>query len=181
MVIKLKEIMTTKLETIDENKTIFEAAKKMKKVSSLLVKRKGKIYGIITDTDIIKKVVAKGLDPKKVKVKQICSTPLITLDENEDVRKASYIMTKRGIKRIIVTRDGKVVGIVTATDIARYVPDFIDLLEIGRKFAGVERPVLEDLEDELLIGICEECGNLTSDLKLVNGRWLCEDCRGEWK
>lgn len=181
MVVKLKDIMSTKLITIDENKTIEEAAKKMKKVSSLLVKRRGKIYGIITDTDIVKKVVAKGLNPKKVKVKDIVSTPLITLDENEDVRKASYIMTKRGIKRIVITRNGKVVGIVTATDIARYIPDYIDLLEIGKKYAGVERPILEDLEDELLIGECEECGNLTSDLKLVNGRWLCEDCRGEWK
>ncbi|MEM0324885.1 MAG: CBS domain-containing protein, partial [Candidatus Aenigmatarchaeota archaeon] len=76
---------------------------------------------------------------------------------------------------------GKVVGIVTATDIARYIPDYIDLLEIGKKYAGVERPILENLEDELLIGECEECGNLTSDLKLVNGRWLCEDCREEWK
>lgn len=181
MVVKLKDIMSKKLITIDENKTIEEAAKKMIRVSSLLVKRKGKIYGIITDTDIVKRVVAKGLNPKKVKVKEITSTPLVTLDENEDVRKASYVMTKRGIKRIVVTRNGKVVGIVAATDIARYVPDYFDLLEIGKKFAGIERPRLEDLEDELLIGMCEECGNLTSDLRLVNGRWLCEDCRGEWK
>ncbi|MEM5820999.1 MAG: CBS domain-containing protein [Candidatus Aenigmatarchaeota archaeon] len=181
MVVKLKDIMTTKLQTIDENKSVYEAAKKMKKVSSLLVKRRGKIYGIITDTDIVKRVVAKGLDPKKVKVKDIVSTPLITLDENEDVRKASYVMMKRGIKRIVVTRNGKVVGIVTATDIARHVPNYLDLIEIGKKYSGVERPILEDLEDELLIGMCEECGNLTSDLKLVNGRWLCEDCRGEWK
>ncbi|MEM5827888.1 MAG: CBS domain-containing protein [Candidatus Aenigmatarchaeota archaeon] len=181
MVVKLKDIMTTKLQTIDENKSVYEAAKKMKKVSSLLVKRRGKIYGIITDTDIVKRVVAKGLDPKKVKVKDIVSTPLITLDENEDVRKASYVMMKRGIKRIVVTRNGRVVGIVTATDIARYVPNYLDLIEMGKKYAGVERPILEDLEDELLIGMCEECANLTSDLKLVNGRWLCEDCRGEWK
>ncbi|MEM5882227.1 MAG: CBS domain-containing protein [Candidatus Aenigmatarchaeota archaeon] len=181
MVVKLKDIMSTTLNTIDENKNIIDAAKKMKKVSSLLVKRKGKIYGIITDTDIVKKVVAKGLDPKRVKVKQIASTPLITLDENEDVRKASYVMIKNGIKRIVVTRNGKVVGIVTATDIARYIPDYLDVIEIGKKYMGVKRPILEDLEDELLIGECEECGNLTSDLKLVSGRWLCESCREEWK
>lgn len=179
MAIKLKDIMTKKLITVDENETIKDAAKKMKRISSLLVKRKNKIYGIITDTDIVKRVVAKGLDPKKVKVKEVVSTPLITLDENEDVRKASYIMTKRGIKRIVVTRNGRIVGIVTATDIARYVPDYFDLIEIGKKYGGIERPILENLEDEILVGICEECGNLTSDLKLVSGRWLCESCREE--
>ncbi len=181
MVIKAKEIMVKKLLTIDENASVKKAAQMMKKVSSLLVKRKGKIYGIITDSDIIKKVVAKGLNPSKVKVKEVCSHPLITVKEDDDLDEISYKMKKHRIRKVVViNKKGKIVGIVSATDIARYVPDLIEWLQIQRERKGiVERPALEALEDESLTGICEECSAYTNNLKLVEGRWLCETCRGE--
>ncbi len=179
MEIKAKDLMTRKLQTIDENASVKKAAQLMKKISSLLVKRRGKIYGIVTDTDIIKKVVAKGLDPKKVKVKDICSYPLITVKEDDSLNEISYKMKKYRIRKVVViNKKGKIVGIISATDIARYVPDLIEYLQLQRERKGiVERPQLETLEDELLTGICEECGSYTSDLKLVEGRWLCESCR----
>lgn len=175
MEIKIKDLMIKKLVTADENSNIQNIAKKMKKVGSVLIKRKGKIYGIITDSDIIKKVVAKGLDPKKVKAKDVVSTPLITIKASENVQRASYLMKKYRIKRLVVVDNGKVVGIISATDIARYIPDYLDILALKRELGGkVKKSKLEELETES-IGICEECGNVGT-LTLVEGRWLCEFC-----
>lgn len=170
--------MNKNVISVDENSTIQNIAKKMKGIGSVLVKRKGKVYGIITDSDIIKKIVARGLDPKKVKAKDIVSTPLITIDADENVQKASYLMKKHKIKRLVVIKNDKIVGIVSATDIARNVPELIDILKFKQELTGeVKRPRYEELETET-IGICEECGNI-GRLTLVEGRWLCEFCASE--
>jgi CBS domain-containing protein len=178
MEIKVRDIMRKDVISIDENSTVQQAAKKMKKVGSVLVKRKGKIYGIVTDSDIIKKVVAKGLDPKKVKIKDIVSYPLITIKADETVQQASYLMKKHNIKRLPVIEKNKIVGIISATDIAKYIPDYIEFLSWKQEIAGkVRKPSYEELETET-IGICEECGNIGT-VTLVEGRWLCEFCQKE--
>jgi signal-transduction protein with cAMP-binding, CBS, and nucleotidyltransferase domain len=175
MEIKVKDIMTKSVISVDENSTVQQAAKKMKKIGSVLVRRGRKIYGIVTDSDIIKKVVAKGLNPKKVKIKEIASYPLIVINADESVQHASYLMRKHNIKRLPVVEGNKIVGIVSSTDIAKYIPDYIDFLSWKQEIKGkVKRPRFEELETET-IGICEECGNIGT-LKLIEGRWLCEFC-----
>ena len=178
MEIKVKDMMRKEVVSVDENSTVQKAAEKMKKIGSVLVRKGKKVYGIVTDSDIIKKVVAKGLDPKKVKVKDIVSYPLITVKANDTVQHASYLMRKHNIKRLPVVEGDKIVGIISATDIAKYVPDYIDFLTWKQEVSGkVRRPKYEELETET-IGICEECGNIGT-VTLVEGRWLCEFCQKE--
>jgi signal-transduction protein with cAMP-binding, CBS, and nucleotidyltransferase domain len=178
MEIKVKDMMIKKVVSVDENSTVQKAAEKMKKIGSVLVRKGKKVYGIVTDSDIIKKVVAKGLDPKKVKVKDIASYPLITVKADDTVQHASYLMRKHNIKRLPVVEGNRIVGIISATDIAKHIPDYIDFLTWKQEISGkVRRPKYEELETET-IGICEECGNIGT-VTLVEGRWLCEFCQKE--
>lgn len=69
--------------------------------------------GIVTERDILKKVVASGIDPKETKVKHIMTSPVITIDAKESVSKASDLMGKESTRRLVVVENGKVVGKIT--------------------------------------------------------------------
>ena len=179
MPLKIKDIMTSPPIFVEYTTTIDKVAKVMSenRISSVLIKKGGKAIGIITDSDIIKKVVAKDLLPSKVKVGEIMSYPLIYVKPEDEISIATYKMKKFNIRRVVVINENKeVVGIVTATDIARTVPEMIDILELKREM-GEYPESTPIIEEEPYFGICEECGNESDDLKFVDGRWLCESCR----
>lgn len=123
--------MKTSLVTISENASVFEAAKKMKEkdLSSLLVTQNGsgKIYGIITNTDIVHKVLAKGKDGD-TKVKDAASLPLIGLEPDADISDAAKLMGKEDLRRVAVFNGGKIVGILSAKDIIKISPSLYDLI-----------------------------------------------------
>jgi len=168
--IQVKEIMTKRIITIDSSRTVYEAAKKMARarVSTIIVIEKGSPVGIITDSDIIKKVVAKDCKPSKVKVRDIMSYPIIYVTPEADLEEVKDVMIKRKIRRLPVISNGKLVGIVTASDIARLCPEILYLV----KPRTVERVIGEPVS-----GICERCYNYSDDLRFVDGRWLCAECR----
>lgn len=80
------------------------------------------LCGIITEKDILSKVVAKGKDPKKLRASDIMSTPLYTIDQDADVREAFRIFKEKNIRRLPVTKEGKIVGIITLKDTTRALP-----------------------------------------------------------
>jgi CBS domain-containing protein len=181
MPILVKELMSRKVNTIEENKSVFEASKIMAKSRRgyVIVVKKNKPIGILTDSDILEKVISKGKDAKKLKVKEIMSSPIITISPDADVSEASRIMRKNVIKRIPVVKKGKLMGIITDSDIARVAPEFINILEerLEAKKRGFEPERIEQTTS----GICEECGNYSDNLVYVNGKWLCESCREQEK
>lgn len=178
MPVLVKDVMTTPVIFVDYETTIDEVARVMSKnkISSVLIKKDDKAVGIITDSDIIKKVVAKNLLPSKIKVGEIMSYPLIYVKPDDEVSVATYKMKKFNIRRIVVIENGMVVGIVTATDIARLVPEMIDILEL-KKEMGEYPESTPIIEEEPYFGVCEECGNESNDLRFVGGKWVCESCR----
>jgi len=177
MPLLVKDLMSKKVNTIEENKTVFHAAKQMAKERRgyVVVLKKGKPIGILTDSDILEKVISKGKDPKKVKVKDVMTTPLITISPDEELVEASRIMRKNLIKRIPVVKNGKLVGVITDNDIAKTSPEFINIIEerLRAKEEGFEPKRTEGR----ISGICEECGNYSDMLYYVNGKWLCENCK----
>jgi len=106
---------------VSPDRNITEVAKIMdqKVIGSVLIEENGKIIGIMTERDILRKVVAKGKNPDEVKVKAVMSYPIITIDANEDVIEASRKIEQHKIRRLIITENGEIVGIVTANSIAR--------------------------------------------------------------
>ena len=153
-----------------------DVAKKMARgrVGSVIVQKEKKPIGIITDSDIIKKVVAKDKLPSSVKVEDIMSSPIIIVRPDDDVSVAKDKMIKNRIKRLPVVKNGEVVGILTTTDIAMTLPDMVEIL---KSQLLTEREL--KFEEEVTTGICELCGNYSENLKMSGGLWVCESCREE--
>jgi len=100
---------------LDGNETIEKAARTMRdeQIGSILVSEKGEAVGIVTERDILYKVVAGGKDSSKLKLKDIMSKPLISIDSNAKVKEAIALMAKEGIRRLVVKEGKKVVGVIS--------------------------------------------------------------------
>ncbi len=118
----VKDIMTKEVLTIDASKSVFDAAKSMtaEGVGCILVTVQGYPVGIITERDIVQRIVAEhsSLD---VKVTEIMTKKLITVDPDTSLKDAARLMSKNKIRRLPVLKGHKLVGIVVATDFVRNV------------------------------------------------------------
>ncbi len=117
---RVKDIMHN-VTKISSDVVVSEAASIMdqKQVGSMLVEKDDKIVGIMTEKDILKKIVAKGKNPDVLRVKDIMSYPIITIDANEHILGASRKLDKYRIRRMIVIENKKIIGKVTSNSISR--------------------------------------------------------------
>jgi len=129
--ILVRDVMVTDVKTVRPDSSVREVVQKMNKfdVGSIVVVQENRPVGIITERDILRKILEPGLDPLAVKARQIMSSPISTIREDMSVEEAARTMTKRRIKKLPVVRDGKLIGIVTATDLVKSQPQTISLLE----------------------------------------------------
>jgi CBS domain-containing protein len=174
MPILVKDIMSTPPLTIDWNKTARDAARLMRKHRKgfLIVTKRGKAVGVLSDSDLLDSVILKNLEPRKVKVKDIMSSPVVVISPQETILDAVRKIKKSNIHRLPVVSEGKVLGVISLTDIARTSPEMLDLLEYRLKMK--ERPIV--LKEKTTVGFCENCGNYSEKLKVKNGIWVCEIC-----
>jgi CBS domain-containing protein len=121
-IIRVGELISGRLIYIDSEDNVIKAAILMREnnISSLLVKHKGDFVSIVTEKDIINKVVAEELYPGDVKVSIIMSKDLFTVSKNESIEEAAKLMRKKGVRRLVVLEDERIVGIITETDIAKH-------------------------------------------------------------
>jgi CBS domain-containing protein len=121
-IIRVGELISGRLIYIDSEDNVIKAAILMREnnISSLLVKHKGDFVSIVTEKDIINKVVAEELYPGDVKVSEIMSKDLFTVSKNESIEEAAKLMRKKGVRRLVVLEDERIVGIITETDIAKH-------------------------------------------------------------
>lgn len=176
MVILVKDIMVKPI-TIDANKNVKFAGELMKKTrrDAVIVVKNRKPIGIVTDSDLIKKIIAKNKKPSSIKVKAIMSRPLVTTKTNDTILEATRKMKRSNIKRLPVLDGGKLVGCLSLSDIARSSPEMIDLLEYKLKM----RELPTEIRERFTSGSCEVCGNYSDDLRNINNKWQCESCREE--
>jgi CBS domain-containing protein len=166
----VKEIMTRDVVTSKKDITLLNASRKMIKfgVGSIIVIEDHKALGIVTERDILIKVVAKNKTPSKVKLEEIMSYPLITVTPTTSIREASEIMQKKNIRRLPVVENGDLAGIITDNDILSVSFDLGDMVGLLREHHST---YIEELS-----GKCEKCGRLSDYLVELNGSRLCEDC-----
>jgi CBS domain-containing protein len=121
-IIRVGELISGRLIYIGSENNVIKAAILMREnnISSLLVKHKGDFVSIVTEKDIINKVVAEELYPGDVKVGDIMSKDLFTVSKNESIEEAAKLMRKKGVRRLVVLEDKRIVGIITETDIAKH-------------------------------------------------------------
>ncbi len=128
--IKVGDICKTSLVTILLDATVQQAASKMKrqKVGSLVVLAKtgGSPIGIVTKTDLLFKSLAAGI--LTARVSDVVSTPLVTIDVGADVSDAAKLMSAKSVKRLLVTKGDRIVGIVSQRDLVHVSPPLYDLI-----------------------------------------------------
>jgi CBS domain-containing protein len=118
----VRDIMTKQIVMIDHDKSALEAAKTMaeKGISSVFVVRDGQTVGIVSERDFIKKICAKELPIAQVKMSDIMSKLLTTADPDTPIEVAVQRMVNHKIRRLPIMEGGKLVGIITVTDLAKY-------------------------------------------------------------
>ena len=161
---------------INKKASVLDATKEMKseRVGSIIIAENGKAIGILTESDILRKIVAEEKDAAKISVEEIMSSPPITIDINAPVEDAIRIMGKKNIRRLPVVEDGKLVGMITERDIMQASPMLIDIME---EWAEITKERISYRKGKkYYTGKCEECGMLSDRLIEVNGRLLCESC-----
>ncbi|MDD3621076.1 MAG: CBS domain-containing protein [Methanofollis sp.] len=170
--VPLKEIMRVNPTTIEAEATVAKAAAHMcrDEVGSCIVLSGNIPTGIVTEQDINCKVVAKDLKPSSVYVREIMSTPLITIETKRTVGEAAQMMIQHRVRRLPVVEDGKVTGIVTVRD----------LLSVANELNEVMTDLLVINRDEsFAMGVCDRCGQMSDNLIQVDSMLLCEECREE--
>ena len=125
---KVIDIVRKKAITLNEDVPVSEAAKIMKTHGEgcVIVTRKDIPVGMLTERDVTWKVVGEGLDPKSVKIGEVMSSPLVTVDPDADLAEAAKIMERHRVRRLAVVKENKIFGVVKAVDIARHLEDYVD-------------------------------------------------------
>ena len=116
--ILVEDVMTRAIISVNNETTVFQVAKMMEQggIGAVLVKKNGYLNGIITDRDYATKIVAHNL-PSDTPVEQIMSSPLITINFDESISDAAERMTNKKIRKLAVTNNGKIIGLITSTDL----------------------------------------------------------------
>ncbi len=119
--VTVKKIMSKDIQKVDGEITVKEAAKvmKTKKIGCLLVEKDKVIIGIVTETDIVRRLIAEGKDPESTQVKIIMSSPLITIDAGKSIINANDMMDKNNIRHLAVKEDNIIIGVVSSRDMMR--------------------------------------------------------------
>ena len=116
--ILVKDIMTTTLISVNPTTTTFQIAKMMDQggIGAIIVKDNDDTVGIITDRDFAVKIVANNL-PSDTPVEKTMSSPLITINHSEPISAAAEMMSSKKIRKLAVSENGKIIGIITSTDL----------------------------------------------------------------
>jgi signal-transduction protein with cAMP-binding, CBS, and nucleotidyltransferase domain len=178
----VKDVMSSPAITIPENTPVDKTAQLMSsdRLGCIIVTSKnGKALGIITESDLVKRVLAKNILPHKLAAKEVMSTPLITVEPDEVITETARRMSKLKVRRLGVMYKGNLVGIISSRDILAITPELLENMQEKVRIERENDVEEEDLEPAPLAGYCEQCGSWSDTLNEVDGNYLCEECRME--
>ena len=182
----MKDIMAVNVVTMPPDASIFEVSKAMSKmdIGSVIITDKERPVGIITESDIVRRVIAGEKDTKTTTASEIMSSPIIHVVPGTGLTEAMRIMAKSNIRRIAVLKNNSLAGIITSRDILRWSPELIDILVESLRLRNEEAQKRSKDEDDELIaygGECSSCGEYSTDLVLEDDQYHCESCRESWE
>ena len=127
----VRDIMAKNIKTVKPDDTVHAAVLKMNKfdIGSVIVVSSGRPVGIITETNVMQRIVEPRMDPVTVWTKDIMSSPLTTIDENAAVEEAAKIMATKKINRLPVIKGNKLVGLISSSDIVKASPTQLGILD----------------------------------------------------
>ena len=132
---RVREVMTARPVALDEESSVVEAARAMRDGdfgSVIVVKEEGgAVSGVVTDRDIVVRVVADGVEPKKVRLGDICEGEVVTVGPDDPVDMVAKLMRDKAIRRVPVVEGGRLVGIVSLGDLAKEMDEGRALADIS--------------------------------------------------
>ena len=176
----VKDVMSSPVVAMAEDETSNKAAVIMDRndLGCVIVTNKaGKSIGIITERDLVIRVLAKNLKPDTVKAKEIMTTPLVTIEPDATISESARRMNRLDIRRLGVTYKGNLVGIISSKDILGVMPELIEIMQEKTRIEGAAGA--EETEEAPLTGYCDRCNVYSEDLKYRNGQNICDECRIE--
>ena len=131
MVLLARDVAETEFLLMSKETFAFDAAKVMKEKRHGFVIVKGddgKPVGIVTEWDYLSKIVAEGRDPSNTKLVEIMTPNVITIQSKEEITSIAKLMHDRGIRRLLVVEDGKILGIITAKTVLANIEEYVNRL-----------------------------------------------------
>jgi len=175
----VKDVMSSPVITIEENETADKAARLMAKQNVgciVVIGKQGKPLGVITERDLVVRVLARNNQPSKLVAKEVMTSPLITVDPDENLSEAARRMSRINIRRLGVMYKGNLVGLISSKDILAITPELLEIIQEKARIEG-GKVTEENSESPALAGYCDQCGGWSDNLEEVEGNFLCEDCK----
>jgi len=188
--LSVSDVMSRRLITADVAQTADRLARTMAETSvgCIIITRDNHPVGIVTERDMVVKLIAENARPSKVKAQDIMSTPLITIPPDKSVELALREMARRRIRRLPVVQGRKLIGLVSDSDLLSVSSELSEILrDVIRQNnpEGDMGQTIPDWEQEernpsvFAQGICEVCQSFQESLENVDGTYVCNRCREE--
>jgi CBS domain-containing protein len=134
---KVQDVMTTRPRAVAPQTPLSEVAELMETddVGALPVVDGDRLVGIVTDRDIVVRAIAKGKDPRGMPAAEVSSRDLVTVNPDDDLSDALNLMAQYQVRRLAVTEDERLVGVVSQADVARHAKD----RDTGQVVEGISR------------------------------------------
>jgi len=171
----VREAMSSPVIMVGENDSVADAAVVMKEhgIGAIIAHGgESQPVGIVTERDLVYRVIAEGRVPSEVKVKDVMSSPLMTVDPEASLEEAMAMMSANNVRRLGVVYKGNLEGVISDKDIIRIMPAIIEIVRERSKIQSEYRS-----SGTSIVGYCSRCEMYTSNLRSVDGEFLCEDCR----
>ena len=142
MVLYAKDILEPEFLSMRPQTSLLEAAKLMADRHHgfvIVTSPEGRPIGIVTEWDILAKVVAVARNPGQVPLEELMTRSLVYVDANEGIDRVAEIMADKGVRRVLVENDGKVLGVIRAQTIVRRMRDYID--SVSAQIARAQLPL----------------------------------------
>ena len=171
----VREAMSSPVISVDENEDIVQVANKMREQrvgAVIVVNENGNPVGIVTERDIVTRVVADGVDPNMLVASKVMTSPLKMVEPELGLMDAMKMMDRENIRRLGVIYKEELVGVITDRSIIRLVPTIMDIMKEQKEIMGNSTQ-----RGASSVGYCDRCEVYSNNLREIDGEFLCEECR----
>ena len=130
-IVQVRDVMSKDVKVVRPDTLVKEVVATMNKfnIGSIIVVQSDRPVGIITERDILKRIVEPCLAPETLRAREVMSSPVVTIRDTVSIDEAAKIMARKRLKKLLVMKENKLAGILTYTDIVAQVPNMLGILE----------------------------------------------------
>ena len=143
MALHAKDIVEKDFISLSPETSALEAAKRMAKEGHgfvIVANPRGDAIGIVTEWDYLSKIVAEGKDPSHVRLGDIMTSDLVSVDANVGLDQVAELMARKGIRRVLVLKDRRVIGVITASSMLSRLKEYVD--QVSSTIARLQSPMM---------------------------------------